>query len=194
MFFKSKLKYSEYPFSGDCGGTVCQTGESCDTNVTPNVCKCGSSSTCVGQSTGSVCVGGECKCTAMLDKCTAVTGMYCDAAANSGNGVCKCTQALSSCPTGETCDNSGNGQCECGTGTGTSCAGLSTGSVCHSGTCKCSSTVAACTDGHSCNNGACKCVSSSGVVNNLCSGDKPFCNNGVCGKYIVDFMFGLRGV
>ena len=167
----------------DCGGVVCQSGETCDMSATPNVCKCGSSASCVGNTAGSICVGGSCKCTATMESCAGKsTGAYCDAAANNGMGACKCTQTLS-CPENEVCDaagNSGNGECKCGTGT--SCAGLLTGSLCHSGTCKCSETVAACKGAFICDSGVCKCGGNTCAAGQECGGQE---NNMCVSKYFI---------
>ena len=80
-----------------CVGVTCSvTGESCVSGV----CKCGSSGSCSGLSTGEFCdaANSVCKCTSSLDSCAGqASGEFCDKSGNSGAGECKCSSSVEAC-------------------------------------------------------------------------------------------------
>ena len=135
----------------------------CDSNT--GLCKCGTSTSCEGLSTGAYCdsTNNVCKCSENLASCAGNNAApFCDTSANSGNGACKCSQSLAACPTNEVCNNAGSSNAVCNCGTGGSCEGKTTGSYCDGTNCKCCSSpcnannaITACTDGKPCTNGAC---------------------------------------
>ena len=139
--------------SSSCAGL--STGAFCDSMN--NVCKCSSTvASCAGNVAGAYCdsANNVCKCTATLDSCPLMTtGAYCDAA----NNKCKCTSSLDACTSPETCDSTANnnaGACKCGSES--SCVGQVTGELCDGSGCKCSSSVDKCSDMQTCDNGQCK--------------------------------------
>ena len=112
-----------------CNGVQCGDAETCVSNS----CMCGTIATCKNNPAGEVC----------------------DPVGNGGLGICKCTSSLEACDTNianEICD-ADNNVCKCGTGS--SCAGLLTGSYCDGTDCKCSATEDACDSGVVCENGMC---------------------------------------
>ena len=171
-----------------CAGVTCNVGETC----TEGICKCGSSATCSGMTSGEFCdaSGNQCKCAASVDACSGgetcfageckcgtssscvgqASGAFCDSA----NNQCKCSASIAACTnSGETCTS---GACKCGTAS--TCVGQASGSFCDSANniCKCSSTVAACsgtTD--TCTAGVCKCGSA-----DACSNSGETCSSGSC--------------
>ena len=125
-----KFGYVWYLFTSvvTCNGVQCADAETCLFGL---FCTCGSFASCKDNPTGEVC----------------------DPTGDGGSGVCKCTSSLDKCATNEICD-SDNNVCKCGSGS--SCAGLVTGSYCDGSICKCSATEDACDSGIVCENEMCQ--------------------------------------
>ena len=91
-----------------CHGVICSViGEIC----IGGTCKCGTSASCLGKSTGAYCDAsfnsgsGICKCSSSLVSCAdPLIGLICDASGNSGAGACKCS-STETCTETQTCYN-----------------------------------------------------------------------------------------